>query len=118
MRRKMRNTLIKIRHIRLGDKVIVRTGDDRGKQGQIININRTYGRITIEGINIVTKHLKKTTKGVPAGRVQKPQSMNVSNIQLICSNCSKPTKTAVRLIGTEKELICRLCKEPINWKEK
>jgi large subunit ribosomal protein L24 len=74
--------MIKLR-IKKGDTVKVIAGDDKGKQGRILSVNKTTLRALVEGINMSTKHTKPTAKNTKGGIVHQEASVHISNLMLI-----------------------------------
>ena len=69
--------------IKKGDIVKITAGDDKGKQGRILSINRKTLRAIVEGINMVTKHTRPTAKNTKGGIIHQEASIHVSNLMLI-----------------------------------
>lgn len=89
----MSNSTKKIKlHVRKGDTVKVLSGDDKGKQGRILEVFPDKNRAVVEGINIVTKH-QKPSAGKPEGGIKKTEgSVHVSNLMLIDPATGNPTR--------------------------
>lgn len=89
----MSNATNKIKlHIRKGDTVKVLAGDDKGKQGRVLEVFPGKNRAVVEGINIVTKH-QKPSAGKPEGGIKKTEgSVHISNLMLIDPASGKPTR--------------------------
>ena len=100
-----------------GDTVMVLTGDDRGKKGRVVQMLPKTNRAIVDAVNVVTKHAKPTRSAPQGGRIEKPAPVHVSNLQLICPSCSKPTKAVIKVNGTERDRTCRLCHESLARKE-
>lgn len=84
-------------HIRKGDTVLVIAGDDKGKQGKVLEVIVDKDRAVVEGINIVTKHTKPSA-GKPEGGLKKTEApLHVSNLQLIDPASGKPTRVGRKL---------------------
>ncbi|MEI6512281.1 MAG: 50S ribosomal protein L24 [bacterium] len=89
--------------IKKGDTVMVISGKDRGKRGQVIDVNPSKGTITLGGINLVTRHQKQQpnaknpAQAQQAGRIQKPAPMNVSKVMLIDPHSDKPTRVGRKI---------------------
>lgn len=78
--------------IRKGDLVRVIAGDDRGKEGRVLEVNLEKRRIVVEGVNIVTKH-QKPTAGKPNGELKKTEAgVHVSNLALVDPASGKTTR--------------------------
>lgn len=84
-------------HIRKGDTVKVLAGDDRGKEGKVLEVDRAKRRALVEGVNMMTKHTKPSA-GKPEGGIAKMESfIHVSNLMLIDPASGKPTRTGRKL---------------------
>ena len=77
--------------VKLGDKVLVIAGDDKGKEGTVTKINKKTNRITVSGINMVTKHIKPSAMNETGGRVEMEAPIHISNVKVITDN-KKATK--------------------------
>jgi large subunit ribosomal protein L24 len=79
-------------HIKKGDTVKVIAGNDKGKEGKVLEVNLTAGRAFVEGVNIVTRH-EKPSAGKPEGGIKKTEaSIHVSNLMLIDPASGKATR--------------------------
>lgn len=86
--------------IKTGDKVRVLTGKDKGKQGNVLQVFPVLQRVVVEGVNVMTKHLRKT--GQRAGqKIQFPSPVHVSNVELISAKSGKSGRVAYKLIEQE-----------------
>jgi large subunit ribosomal protein L24 len=83
--------------IRRGDLVRVIAGDDRGKEGRVLEVNLQKSRIVVEGVNIITKH-QKPSAGKPNGELKKTEAgVHVSNLALIDPEIVKTTRVGRKL---------------------
>jgi large subunit ribosomal protein L24 len=97
------------------DTVIVITGKDRWKKGEIKEIipGEDSVKVVVMGINIVSKH-KKATKDKPGGIHKVEAPLDISNVQLICPKCGKPARVKISIIpGAGKMRACKKCGEAI-----
>jgi large subunit ribosomal protein L24 len=84
-------------HIRKGDTVKVLAGDDKGKQGKVLEVNREKRRALVEGVNMMTKHTKPSA-GKPEGGISKVESsIHISNLMLIDPASGNPTRVGRKL---------------------
>ena len=83
-------------HIKKGDKVIVLAGDDKGKTGKVLNVDREKMRATVEGVNIVTKSTKPSAKNPQGGFVKVEAPIHISNLSLIDPKTKKATRIAIK----------------------
>jgi len=95
-------------HIRKGDMVMVITGDSKGQQGKVLNMNTEKNRAIVEGINLVSKHTKPNAKSPQGGIMKKEAPVHISNLMVIDSS-GKPTKTG-RKLDTKKDVSVRYSK--------
>jgi large subunit ribosomal protein L24 len=96
-------------HIRKGDMVEVVSGDDSGTRGTVMSVDRKNGKIVIEGVNKVYKHVKRGHPKSPSGgRLHKELGIDASNVMLICPQTNKPTRVGVKVNADgSKELISK-----------
>ena len=91
--------------IKKGDQVIVVTGRDKGKTGEVLQI-MTDGRALVNDINLVKKHTKpNTTAGVTGGILQKEAPIQMSNIALVNPATDKADKVRIEGVGTDKHRV-------------
>src|SRR5262245_2789198 len=79
-------------HIRVNDIVEVIAGDDRGKRGKVLRVNRENGKVTGQGINLGSRHLKPSRNNPQGGRLSNEMPMASSNVLLIDPSTNKPTR--------------------------
>lgn len=100
----------KIKHIRKGDEVLIRTGKDRGKTGEVLQVVPEKDAVIVEGINVVKRHTRQQSQNQPGGIVEKEAPIHVSNVQLICPHTREPTRVG-REYDEEKEQWVRVSKK-------
>ncbi len=97
-------------NVKTGDKVIVLTGKDKGKKGQVLSANPSAGSVKVEGVNIVTKHVKPRSANQPGGIQKEPGNIDVSNVMIVCPSCGQPTRVAHQRGEDGKNgRICKKC---------
>ena len=102
--------MIKKVHVKTGDTVKVLSGRERGKQGKVLAVIPKEGKVIIEGVNLVSKHVKPRKMGEQGGIVQAEAAMYASKVQLVCPHCSKPTRIGHEICGDgTKNRICKKC---------
>src|SRR5438105_4125131 len=84
-------------HIKTNDTVEIITGDDKGQRGKVLSIDRRVGRLVVEGVNRVYKHVRRSQKNPQGGRLSKEMPVQVSNVLLMCTRCGKGVRTGARL---------------------
>jgi large subunit ribosomal protein L24 len=97
-------------HIRKDDMVMVVRGDDQGKRGKVLSIDRVSGTLVVEGVGRVFKHVKRTQKNPQGGRLSKEMAIRISNVLLVCEKCGQATRTGVQYAGDgTKQVVCKKC---------
>ncbi|MBP5357223.1 MAG: 50S ribosomal protein L24 [Clostridia bacterium] len=97
-------------NVKSGDKVIVLTGKDKGKTGKILSVNPEKGNVKVEGVNIVTKHVKPRNANQPGGIMKEPGNIDVSNVMIVCPACGKQTRVAHKIDENgNKSRVCKKC---------
>ena len=104
-------------HVKSKDTVIVITGKDKGKKGKITTAFPKLNRVTVEGVNVVTKHQKARNAMQPGGIIHKELPIDASNVMLVCPKCDQPTRVAHKVTkeqnenGKEVRKMIRVCKK-------
>ncbi len=106
-------------NIKKNDKVQILAGKDKGKTGKVLQVSPTQGRVSVEGLNLLIKHLRPNRSNEKGQRIEFPAFINVSNVGLICPKCGKTTKIGHKTIKTEdgkakKFRVCKKCQETIE----
>ncbi len=84
--------------IRKGDTVLVISGADRGKQGEVLQVLPKDDRARVQGVNIAKKHTKARGMGQPGGIVEAEATIHLSNLKLVDPKSGKPTKVGFRVL--------------------
>jgi len=97
-------------HVKKGDTVAVISGADKGKKGKVLVVNPTASRVLVEGVNMVTRHVKPRGANEKGGRMEKEGWMYASNVMPICPSCKKATRNGYEILedGT-KQRVCKKC---------
>jgi large subunit ribosomal protein L24 len=100
--------------IRKKDKVRVLAGKDKGKEGEVIEVDKMKGRVLVAKVNMVKKHAKGTGQ-TPGGIQEKEAYLPLGKVMLVCPKCTKATRFKSGAIsdGTKARL-CRQCGEMIG----
>jgi large subunit ribosomal protein L24 len=96
-------------HIRTNDTVEVIRGDERGSRGKVLRIDRSAGRVVVEGVNRVFKHVRRSQRNPQGGRLSKEMSIALSNVLLYCERCGRGRRTAARFADDGAKI--RYCKK-------
>jgi len=96
--------------IKLNDIVEVIAGDDAGVRGKVLSIDNERGKLIVEGVNKVYKHVKRSQKNPQGGRLSKEMPIFLCNVLLYCQACAKPTRIGARYLPDgSKERFCKRC---------
>lgn len=99
--------------VKKGDKVVVITGRDKGKQGEILKVLREENRVLVQGVNIVKRH-QRQTQTEQGGIVSKEAPIHVSNVAHIDPKTQKPTRVGFKMDGDKKVRVARRSGEAIE----
>jgi large subunit ribosomal protein L24 len=88
--------------IRKGDKVIVLTGRDKGRSGEVVEVRTGEGRAIVRGINMVKRHQKQTAKQ-DGGIISKESTIHLSNLALSDPKDGKPTRVGFKFLGEGRD---------------
>ncbi len=94
--------------IKKGDRVIVLTGKDRGKQGLVLKVLPKDGKVIVEGVHTVRKHQKATRTNAQAGIVDRDMPIQVANVAVISPGDGKATRVGYRFQPDGTKI--RICK--------
>lgn len=109
---------VKLR-IRRNDIVKVMRGKDRGKVGKVINVFPHKGKVIVEKVNIVKRHVRPSNVNPQGGIIEKESPIFITNVMIMCDKCNKPVRVGYRTTeGGEKFRYCKNCDEVIEVKKK
>lgn len=100
--------------IKRTDTVLIIAGRDRNKTGKVVKVLPTKGKIAVEGINIVKKHLKPTKANAKGGIIDITRPIPISNAMVVCPHCSKATRVGHQETEKGKIRICKQCKAALD----
>ena len=102
-------------NIRRGDNVLVIAGKEKGKTGRVERQITDQNRVVVEGVNIITRHIKPRPGLRQAGRIQQEAPIHISNVMLICNKCNQTIKPrSVTLETGQRVRVCPKCEEVID----
>ncbi len=97
-------------HVKTGDTVVVLSGKNKGKQGKVMAVSPKEGKVIVENVNMVSKHIKPRKMGEAGGIVKAEGAMYASKVQIVCPRCKKPTRIGHKINEDgSKNRICRKC---------
>lgn len=101
--------------IKKNDKVIVLSGKEQGKIGNVLNVDAEKGRAIVEKINIVKRHSKPSAQNAQGGIIEKEASLHISNLMIICNKCAEPTRIGKRTLDDGSRVrVCKKCSEILD----
>ena len=97
--------------VRRDDTVIVISGDDKGKKGKVVEVSPGEGKVIVEGINIVTKHVRPRRQGEEGGLIKTEGAFYACKVQIYCPKCDKGVRIAHKVVDGKKLRVCAKCGE-------
>jgi large subunit ribosomal protein L24 len=89
--------------IKKGDKVVVLTGRDKGKSGEVLRVQRAENRVVVQGVNMMKRHTAPRP-GEPGGIVEREAAIHVSNVAHIDPKSQKPTRVGYRFLDDGRKV--------------
>ena len=99
--------------VKKGDKVVVLTGKDKGKTGEIKKVMPDDNKVVVQGVNVQTKHRKPSQTG-PGGLDKIEMPIHVSNVAIVDPKTSKPSRVGYKTVGDRKVRVARRSGEVID----
>ena len=96
-------------HVKTGDTVVVINGKDRGAKGKVMQVSPSEGKVIVQGVNIVSKHVKPRKMGEAGGIIKAEAALYASKVQLVCPKCGRPTRVGHMIDDKGKKF--RVCKK-------
>lgn len=105
--------------VKRNDLVQVLRGKDRNRRGRVIRVIPDEGRVVVEGINIVKKHVRPRPGLRQAGIVEMEAPIHISKVMLVCPKCNRPTRVGFRFLQEaagkpRKVRYCKKCGEVVD----
>lgn len=101
-----------MRHVRKGDQVKVIAGNERGKEGEVLQVDPQAGRILVRGVNFTKRHQRPTARQREGGIIEREGPIHISNVLVICPECDRPTRVGFERDEEGQKLrVCRQCGE-------
>lgn len=103
-------------HIKKDDLVQVITGkkENKGKQGKVLSVDTKNSRVVVEGVNIITKHIRPSNVNPEGGIVKKEGPIHASNVMLVDPKTNKPTRVGVEIKDGKKVRVSKKSGTPID----
>ncbi|HHX53416.1 MAG TPA: 50S ribosomal protein L24 [Clostridiales bacterium] len=100
-------------HIKRDDNVIVISGDDKGKRGKVLEVSPSEGKVIVEGVNKVKKHVRPRRQGEAGGIIDVDGPIYACKVLLYCSKCNKGVRVKSKMDGDKKIRVCAKCGEKL-----
>ncbi len=110
--------------IKKGDNVQIIAGKDSGKRGSVLRVLPNEGRVVVDKLNMVKRHTKPrpaprssgSQQVIPGGVIEREAPLNISNVQLICPSCGRPSRVGYRINEKDgnKVRVCRNCGKDVD----
>lgn len=105
-------------NVKKGDNVLVITGKDKGKVAEVLACFPDEQRVTVKGVNVVTKHNKPKSAQDKGGIVKLEGKISVSNVELVCPVCGKATRVAHKEVDGKHARTCKKCGANVDTAKK
>ncbi len=96
-------------HVKKGDTVVVVSGDDKGRKGEVLETSPKEGKVIVKGVNIVTRHVKPRRQGEQGGIVKVEGAMYACKVQLYCAKCDQGVRVKHIFEDGKKVRVCAKC---------
>lgn len=96
-------------HVKTGDTVIVISGDDKGKIGKVLEVSPKERKVIVEGVNMVTRHVKPRKQGDKGGIIEVEGAMYADKVQHYCETCKKGVRVKISEKNGKKIKVCAKC---------
>lgn len=100
--------------IKVNDQVRITKGKDRNKSGKVIQVFPLAGKVVVEGLNIMKKHMRTKKQGEKGQMIELSAPLRTANVMLLCPKCSRATRVSYKTEAGKKKRACKECKEVIE----
>ncbi|MEG0770660.1 MAG: 50S ribosomal protein L24 [Clostridia bacterium] len=97
-------------NIKKDDTVMILSGKSKGKKGKVLEVSPTEGKIIVENVSMVSKHVKPKKQGQQGGIIKTEGALYACKAMVICPKCGKPTRVGHKVLDDGKKV--RVCKNP------
>ena len=94
-------------HVKSGDTVAVISGKDRGARGKVMAVSPSEGKVIVEKVNVVKKHVKPRKMGEQGGIIEAEAALYACKVQLVCPKCGRPTRVGHVIENGKKMRACK-----------
>ena len=96
-------------NVRKNEKVVVLSGKDKGKQGEVLRAMPAEGKVVVQGVSVATKHQKARKQGEESSIIKVETPIYACKVMVVCPKCGKPTRVAHKITDGKKARICKKC---------
>ena len=97
-------------NIKKNDKVIVLSGRDKGKTGEVLSADPKAGKVVVQGVSVATKHQKARKQGQESAIIKVETPIYACKVMVVCPKCNKPTRVAHKVGEDGKKVrVCKHC---------
>ncbi|PKK39672.1 LSU ribosomal protein L24p (L26e) [Clostridiaceae bacterium JG1575] len=101
-------------HVRKNDKVVVISGNDKGKKSEVLAVNPKKGTVLVKDVNMVSKHLKASKNALRSEIVKREAPIHASKVMLWCEKCGKAVRPSYRFQEDGAKIrYCKACDSEI-----
>lgn len=101
-------------HVKSGDTAVVLSGKEKGKRGKVLSVDVKKGMVVLEGVNMLTCHVKPRRQGETGGIVKREGALRACKVMRVCPKCDKPTRPAHKILADGKKVaVCKHCGETL-----
>ena len=100
-------------NIKKDDTVIVLSGDDKGVKGKVIAVSPKEGKVLVEKVNVIHKHVKPRRQGETGGIIDAEGAIYASKVALYCKKCDKGVRVSHKIVDGKKVRVCVKCGQEI-----
>ena len=100
--------------IKKGDRVVVLTGKDKGRQGRVLSVAPKDSRVVVSGVNMVKRHTRPTQADPQGGIKNKEAALHISNVAIVDPKTGEPTRVGFRIDGDKKVRVAKKSGEVID----
>jgi len=112
---KPKHLISRTNKIRKDDTVYVITGKDKGKTGKVLRVLPKKGRVIVENINLIYKHMRPSQQLQQGGIIKREGPIEITNLMLVCNKCSKPIRVGFTLLEDGRKVrVCKKCGEVMS----
>lgn len=100
--------------IKRDDTVRVIAGKDKGATGRVLRVDPARGRVVVERVNMVKRHMRPTQARPDGGIIEREAALDLSNVVPVCGKCGHAGRIRSQQVGNQKVRACTKCGEPLD----